>query len=44
MVMLQEKVQAWGCATNDKQKDLDRLLTTNDARLKIKSLYPRIKY
>jgi hypothetical protein len=41
---LQEEVQAWATATNDRQKGVDWQFTINDARLKLKSIYPKIKY
>ena len=40
---LKEEVQAWATATNDKQKGVDWQFTINDARLKLKSIYPKIK-
>jgi len=44
IVTLQEEVQAWATATNDKQKGVDWQFTINDARLKLKSIYPKIKF
>jgi hypothetical protein len=41
---LQEEVQAWATATNDRQKGVDWQFTINDARLKLKSIYPKIKF
>jgi len=43
IVTLQEEVQAWATATNDRQKGVDWQFTINDARLKLKSIYPKIK-
>lgn len=40
---LQEEVQAWAVATNDKQKGVDWQFTIADARIKLKSIYPKIK-
>ena len=44
IVTLQEEVQAWATATNDRQKGVDWQFTINDARLKLKSIYPKIKF
>ena len=44
IVTLQEEVQAWAAATNDKQNGVNWQFTINDARLKLKSIYPKIKY
>ena len=41
---LQQEVQAWATATNDRQKGVDWQFTINDARLKLKSIYPKIKF
>jgi hypothetical protein len=37
-------VQAWAIAVNDRQKGVEWQFTINDARLKLKSIYPKIKY
>ena len=34
---------AWQQRTNDKQRGVDWQFRTNDARIKLKSLYPKIK-
>lgn len=44
IVKLQEEVQAWATATNERQKGVDWQFTINDARLKLKSIYPKIKF
>ncbi len=44
IVTLQEEVQAWAIAVNDRQKGVEWQFTINDARLKLKSIYPKIKY
>jgi hypothetical protein len=41
---LREETQAWDTASNDKQRGVDWQFTVNDARTKLKSLYPKIKY
>lgn len=38
---LREETQAWATASNDKQRGVDWQFTVNDARNKLKSLYPR---
>lgn len=40
---LRAEVEAWATATNTKQKGVDWQFTINDARRKLKSIYPRIK-
>lgn len=40
---LRDEVQAWGNASNHKQRGVDWQFTINDARFKLKSLYPQIK-
>ena len=40
---LQKETKAWQCQRNSKQKSVDWQFTTNDARIKLKSLYPQIK-
>ncbi len=40
---LSEAVGAWSTASNDKQRGVDWQFTIEDARVKLKSLYPQIK-
>lgn len=40
---LSEAVSAWATASNDKQRGVDWQFTIEDARVKLKSLYPQIK-
>ncbi len=40
---LREETKAWATATNSKQRDVDWQFTINDARRKLKSIYPKIK-
>lgn len=40
---LRKRVQAWTNTKNDKQRGVDWQFTINDARFKLKSLYPKIK-
>lgn len=40
---LSEAVGAWSIASNDKQRGVDWQFTIDDARVKLKSLYPQIK-
>jgi len=40
---LTEEVQAWAVASNHKQRGVDWQFTIEDARCKLKSLYPQIK-
>jgi hypothetical protein len=40
---LSEAVAAWSTASNDKQRGVDWQFTIEDARVKLKSLYPQIK-
>ena len=39
---LREESKAWYCERNDKQKSVDWQFTTQDARIKLKRLYPQI--
>ena len=41
---LRDEVTAWAKACNTKQKGVEWQFTTNDARIKLKSLYPKIIY
>lgn len=43
IAMLRDEVGAWATATNDRQKGVDWQFSINDARLKLKSIYPKIK-
>jgi hypothetical protein len=43
IITLQEEIKAWANATNEKQKDVDWQFTIDDARRKLKSIYPKIK-
>ena len=40
---LSAQTEAWATKTNAKQRGVDWQFTVNDARLKLKSLYPKIK-
>ena len=40
---LREETDAWATASNEKQRGVDWQFTTEDARTKLKSLYPQIK-
>jgi hypothetical protein len=40
---LREKTKAWATASDAKQRGVDWQLTVNDARTKLKSLYPKIE-
>jgi hypothetical protein len=40
---LRRETTAWATASNDKQRGVDWQFTINDARLKLKSLYPKVK-
>jgi len=40
---LREEAKAWYCERNAKQKSVDWQFTTEDARIKLKRLYPQIK-
>ena len=40
---LREETDAWSTASNEKQRGVDWQFKTNDARTKLKSLYPKIK-
>jgi len=44
IITLQKEVEAWANAVNDRQKGFDWQFTINDPRLKLKSIYPKIKY
>lgn len=44
IITLREETEAWATATNSKQRDVDWQFTINDARKKLKSIYPKIKY
>jgi hypothetical protein len=39
---LREEVQAWSLASNEKQRGVDWQFTIDDARRKLKSIYPKI--
>lgn len=39
---LRQEIEAWSTHKNDKQKGVDWQFTTDDARLKLRSLYPKI--
>jgi hypothetical protein len=41
---LRDEVTAWAKTCNPKQKGVEWHFTTNDARTKLKSIYPIIKY
>jgi len=40
---LREQIEAWATATNTKQRGVDWQFSIDDARQKLKSLYPKIK-
>ena len=40
---LRDETKSWAVASNDKQRGVDWQFTINDARFKLKSLYPKIK-
>ena len=40
---LRKNIQAWADKTNEKQRGVDWQFTVNDARNKLKSIYPKIK-
>ena len=40
---LREETEAWSMASNEKQRGVDWQFKINDARTKLKSLYPKIK-
>jgi len=44
IITLQEEVEAWANPVNDSEKGVDWQFTINDARLKLKSIYHKIKY
>jgi hypothetical protein len=39
---LQEQTQAWSSAVNNKQRGVDWQMQIDDARIKLKSIYPKI--
>lgn len=41
--LLRKEVDAWSTASNQKQRGVDWQFKINDARIKLKSLYPKIK-
>jgi len=41
---LRRETTAWATASNNKQRGVDWQFTINDARLKLKSLYPKGKF
>jgi len=41
--LLREETDAWSAATNEKQRGVEWQFTTDDARAKLTSLYPKIK-
>ena len=41
---LREEVMAWAMDCNGKQKDVQWRFTTEDARIKLQSLYPKFLY
>lgn len=43
MEELSSELTAWECARNQSQKGVDWQFTTNDARIKLKRLYPQFK-
>jgi len=40
---LRTEIGAWSIATNEKQRGVDWQMKIDDARLKLKSVYPKIK-
>lgn len=40
---LKDEAKAWYCERNQKQKSVDWQFTTDDARIKLKKLYPKIQ-
>ena len=40
---LQTEIKAWSTDVNDKQRGVDWQLKISDARIKLKSVYPKIK-
>jgi ketosteroid isomerase-like protein len=40
--LVKAEVQAWQTARNNKDSKVDWQFTTDDARIKLKSLYPKI--
>jgi hypothetical protein len=40
---LREQIEAWATATNTKQRGVDWQFSIDDARQKLKSIYPKIK-
>lgn len=43
MAELSSELAAWECARNQSQKGVDWQFSTNDARIKLKRLYPQFK-
>lgn len=41
---LRKQTEAWAAHTNEKQRGVDWQFTVNDARRKLKSIYPKIKF
>ena len=42
LIILQQEIQAWSIATNDLQRGVDWHMKIEDARCKLKSVYPKI--
>ena len=40
---IKQEVEQWACLRNQKQKGIDWQFTTDDARIKLKHLYPKIE-
>ena len=40
---LQNEIEAWSTSINEKQRSVDWQFTIDDARVKLKRLYPKIK-
>lgn len=40
---IESQISAWAAATNTKQRGVDWQFTVDDARIKLKSLYPKVK-
>ena len=43
LLTLRDEAKAWYCERNQKQKSVDWQFTTDDARIKLKRLYPKIQ-
>ena len=41
---IRQETEAWATASNKRQRGVDWQFKLNDARTKLKSLYPKIKY